>query len=406
MHKWLFLDLNGYFASVEQQVNPELRGKPVAVVPMIADNTSCIAVSYEAKAFGVKGGTRVADAKAMCPGLILREADHHHYIDYHERIIEAVDSVLPVDRVCSIDEMAFRLMGTQREEANAIKLAHALKKVILTQVGSQLKCSIGIAPNRYLAKIACDMQKPDGLIILNKEELPGRLVGLKLRDLPGVGHNMESRLHRYGIFTMEQLIALSEHELRQVWGSINGKELWHWLRGEETDEKPTQRTVVGHSHVLPPESRNWVDAEKIMKKLIHKAAVRLRKESFYAARISIHVKLLGSRDSGGGGYFENSLKLIETQDTREFVGAFRELWKNLPETPPLRVGVDFSDLIEAEHHTPSLFEDPKAATVTALLDNINKKFGRDKIYFGAVHEAIDAAPTRIAFSRIPSKDEV
>ena len=97
---WLFVDLNSYFASVEQQDRPELRGKPVGVVPMMADTTCCIAASYEAKAFGVKTGTIVADARRMCPDIVLVEARHELYVDYHHRIVEAVESCLPVTAVC------------------------------------------------------------------------------------------------------------------------------------------------------------------------------------------------------------------------------------------------------------------------------------------------------------------
>lgn len=111
---WLFVDLNSYFASVEQEVRPELRGHPVGIVPMMADTTCCIAASYEAKAHGVKTGTIVADAKRMCPGLVLVEARHEIYVDFHHRIVEAVESCLPVTAVLSIDEMACRLMGRER----------------------------------------------------------------------------------------------------------------------------------------------------------------------------------------------------------------------------------------------------------------------------------------------------
>src|ERR1700693_1845085 len=108
---WLFVDLNSYFASVEQQDRPELRGRPVGVVPMLADTTVLIAASYEAKAFGVRTGTNVGDAKRMCPGIELVEARHELYVEYHHKVVEAVESCLPVPAVCSIDEMACRLMG-------------------------------------------------------------------------------------------------------------------------------------------------------------------------------------------------------------------------------------------------------------------------------------------------------
>ena len=125
---WLFVDLNSYFASVEQEARPELRGRPVGVVPMMADTTVCIAASYEAKAYGVKTGTVVAEAKKMCPDLVLVEARHELYVDYHHRIVEAVESCLPVTAVMSIDEMACRLMGRERPLLAAMELGRKVKR--------------------------------------------------------------------------------------------------------------------------------------------------------------------------------------------------------------------------------------------------------------------------------------
>src|SRR5665213_3948155 len=127
---WLFVDLNSYFASVEQQDRPELRGRPVGVVPMLADTTCCIAASYEAKAFGVRTGTIVADAKRMCPDILLVEARHEIYVAYHHRVVEAVESCLPVTAVCSIDEMACRLMVRERPLRAALDLGMRVKRTI------------------------------------------------------------------------------------------------------------------------------------------------------------------------------------------------------------------------------------------------------------------------------------
>ena len=206
---WLFVDLNSYFASCEQEVRPELRGRPVGVVPMMADTTCCIAASYEAKAFGVRTGTIVADAKRMCPEIVLVEARHEVYVDYHRRIVEAVESCLPVSAVLSIDEMACRLMGRERPLLAAMELGRRVKARILDQVGPMLRSSVGLATNRYLAKIASDMEKPDGLIALPIDLLPEALGQLTLRDLPGIGAKTEKRLNEKGITTMKQLLALS-----------------------------------------------------------------------------------------------------------------------------------------------------------------------------------------------------
>ena len=215
---WLFVDLNSYFASVEQEVRPELRGRPVGVVPMMADTTCCIAASYEAKAFGVRTGTLVADAKRMCPELVLVEARHELYIEYHHRIVEAVESCLPVTAVLSIDEMACRLMGRERPLLAAMELGRKVKARILEQVGPMLRSSVGLATNRYLAKVASDMEKPDGLVALPLDILPEALRQLTLRDLPGIGAKTEKRLNEKGIHTMDELLALELRAGRRALG--------------------------------------------------------------------------------------------------------------------------------------------------------------------------------------------
>jgi DNA polymerase-4 len=121
--QWLFLDLNSYFASVEQELRPELRDRPLAVVPLVADTTCCIAASYEAKRYGVRTGTQVGEAKRLCPAIVLVEARHELYVDYHHRVVEAVESCLPVTSVMSIDEMACRLLGREQPLLAALELA-------------------------------------------------------------------------------------------------------------------------------------------------------------------------------------------------------------------------------------------------------------------------------------------
>src|SRR5271167_2953632 len=210
---FLHIDLNSFFASVEQQLHPEYRGRPLAVVPTFADTTVCIAASYEARAFGVKTGTQVGEAKKQCPGIILIEGNHTEYAKYSHRIAEAVELACPVSHTPSIDEMVCQLMGREQEPPRARKIALEIKQSIYKNVGEALRCSIGMAPNRYLAKIASDMQKPDGLIGLLPSQLPRAIAHLELRDLPGVGARTEVRLNAKGITTMEQLLALDHSQM-------------------------------------------------------------------------------------------------------------------------------------------------------------------------------------------------
>lgn len=398
--RWLYLDMNSFFASVEQEMNPALRGKPIAVVPLLADTTCCIAVSYEGKAFGVKTGTKVGEAKKLCPGIHLIEGNHENYIKYHNRIVETVESCIPVEAVCSIDEIASRLTGSQQDVGIAGALADKIKSSIRMQVGSSLRCSIGVAPNRYLAKIAADMKKPDGFTAIRPCDLPTVLYQLNLRDLPGIGARMEEKLRSKGIRTLEKLVSMPAKELRQAWGSVSGEKMWHLLRGEELQEKESEQQSISHSHVLPPEFRNEPDALRVLKKLTTKAAMRLRNGGFWASAIEVFVRFLG-QDT-----WKARCELTETQDILVFIHAIGELWKKLPEGSPYAVGAVLFGLVPESLHVPSLFDDPRRVRLTRTLDQLNERFGKEMVHFGATHEAGKLVPLRIAFTRIPDESEI
>ena len=196
--RWLYLDLNSYFAHVEQQLDPALRGRPVVVASVSSDSTSAIAASYEAKAFGIRTGTKIHEARALCRDVIVVSPDHRKYVEYHHRIIAEVERHVPVTMVCSIDEVACRLLDNENSVAAASALSARIKAGMRENVGEWLTASIGIASNRLLAKMAADMQKPDGLTILAPETRAAQLLTLQLSDIPGVGRNMERRLAAAG----------------------------------------------------------------------------------------------------------------------------------------------------------------------------------------------------------------
>ena len=154
MLRWLVLDLNSFFASCEQQEDPELRDRPVIVVQTMAETTCAIAASYPAKALGIRTGTLVHEARRLCPDLKLVQANHKLYVDYHHRILRAIDKHIPVQEVMSIDEVACRLDKLQQQPAVARKLAQEIKHEIESQVGACLTSSIGISANKLLSKLA------------------------------------------------------------------------------------------------------------------------------------------------------------------------------------------------------------------------------------------------------------
>jgi DNA polymerase-4 len=415
---WLFVDLNSYFASVEQEVRPELRGKPVGVVPMMADTTCCIAASYEAKAHGVKTGTLVGDAKRLCPGIVLVEARHEIYVDYHHRIVEAVESCLPVTAVLSIDEMACRLMGRERPLLAAMDLGRRVKAAIRQQVGPMLRSSVGLATNRYLAKVASDMEKPDGLVALTLDILPQALRQLTLRDLPGIGARTEMRLNEKGIRTMDELMSLDCAKAGELWGSVWGERLWHWLRGEDFDMSETEHLKsLSHQHVLAPDMRTPEKAWAVAHKLLHKAAMRLRAGGLWASGIGLAVGFAvpGAERGPVNTYgvprkgWKIQIKLSECQDNPTLIAALTRLWAARPTGAafdhPYFIGVHLDGLVPDRLHSLNLFdhtEDEQSRTrLLAVMDQLNNKYGMSTLAPATMLIAYKAAPTRIAFHSIP-----
>lgn len=391
--RYLFLDLNSYFASVEQQENPRLRGKPVAVVPVMADSSFVIAASYQAKAFGVKTGTRIGEAKAMCPGLELVKARNTLYLTYHHRVLEAVESVLPVEQVCSIDEMRFKLLGTERTPVIASEFGHRMKAVIRERVGDCLTCSVGIAPNPFLAKIGTELQKPDGLVILEHHDLPGRLYSLKLTDFTGINRRMAARLNAAGIFTAQDLCRAGRADLHLAFGSIVGEKWWYLLRGYDLRPDVNERKSLGHSHVLAPERRTDAGCREVLQRLLHKAAARLRSEELWACGMVVAVN--GMRRS-----WQARIRLPATQDSVTLNEFFLKKWPDRDFESPRSVGITFFDLRKEGEFTPSLFDETVArGKLSHAVDNVNQRFGKNKVFLASIENARDSAEEKIAFNK-------
>ena len=349
-------------------------------------------------------------------GIVLVEGRHEVYVDYHNRIVEAVERCVPVSAVLSIDEMASSLIGREQPLPAALDLAKRIKASIRENVGSTLRCSIGLAPNRYLAKIASDMQKPDGLVALTPDRLPTALGGLTLRDLPGVGARMEKRLHEQGIRTMPQLLALNREQLNRAWGGINGEKLWHWLRGEDfQDAELEYQKSISQSHVLPPELRTEDGCYAVAHKLLHKAAMRLRAARLWTTHVSLTIKYAMARGESqhSSGIHQSAwsegLSVIECQDNQTLIEALQKLWAARPQgekhRKPFYVGVWLGNLVPDHLHTLSFFSgletETKRTRLTSTMDALNQKYGTATLFPASMLLARAAAPTRIAFTSIP-----
>lgn len=396
--RWLFLDMNSFFASCEQQARPELRGHPVAIVPMMADTTCAIAASYEAKAFGIKTGTMVREAKRMCPRLLLVQARPKLYVAYHHQFLEAIETLIPVEDIMSVDEVACRLDRVQREPSAARELALAIKAVLRERVGAYLTCSIGIAGNKLLAKLASDMQKPDGLTILMPAHFPQNILHLKLEDIPGIGLNMAARLRHAGIQDMAALWALDAGRMRAIWRGVTGARFHALLHGADLPSPSHPRRSLGHQHVLPPGERCMDRATPVIRQLLTRAAQRLRDEGFYCQRLILEVRWVQEL-----GYYVREQRFRQTQDTGFLLKVLMPLWHEAPPFKPLRVGVTLAGLVPCEAHQGDLFERRTSAALTEAVDKLNERYGRGMISYGA---SMPPMTSKISFSRVPGMKEL
>ncbi|MGA9716758.1 MAG: DNA polymerase, partial [Acidobacteriaceae bacterium] len=299
-----------------------------------------------------------------------------------------------------------------------LELGQRVKAKIRDTVGSTLRCSIGLAPNRYLSKVASDMEKPDGLVALTPDILETALMRLTPRDLPGVGPRMEARLHQAGIRTMQQLWALDRDGMNQLWGGMGGDKLWHWLRGEDFDDEELEHAKsIGNSHVLAPELRTPEGAYAVVSKLLHKTAMRLRTANLWASNLRLSAKFAVPKDVSARQHnsgipqlaWSQSLSLVECQDNQTLTEGLKKLWAKMPTgrnySKPFYVGVTLNNLVPDHLHTLDLFAGQDAAVrrtnLSKTMDSINKKHGTTMLFYASMLPAGTAAPTRIAFTSIP-----
>lgn len=402
----LAVDFNSFFASCEQQEHPRLRGQAVAVVPVMAETTCCIAASYAAKAFGVKTGMGIPEARQLCPGIHLVEAHPELYVRYHRRLLEVIESCIHVTEIKSIDEVECDLTATYAPREAALGVAHRIKAAVRRDIGPALTSSIGIAPNWLLAKMATDMQKPDGLVVIEEADLPQKLLKLDLQDFLGIGERMDARLRSHGIDTVEKLYAATKGQLRGVWGGVEGERMHARIRGDRIPLEMNQHKSVGHSHVLPPALRTEAKSFAVLHRLLQKAAMRLRGIGHYAGELSVYV---GYRD---GAKWGDDIRFTETQDTLALTCALNQVWGRRPAAlrrkTPFQVGLVLNRLLAMNGHTSSLFEPEREEARERLhhaVDQLNQTFGHGSVYFGGAFGVIANAPMRIAFTRIPAPEQ-
>ena len=407
----MYLDFDGFFASVMQQAMPALRGKPVGVIPFEtskADYTSVIACSKEAKARGCKNVMPVSEARKICPEIVLVMQRPDLFRRAHNALLNEIACEIPIETVKSIDELACKLDKMAISDPRS--LATRIKERLRKNVGEHITCSIGFGANRLLAKIACKIEKPNGVTIWRPEDMPEPLFRLPLSDIPGVGSRMERRLNVAGISTIRDLYNAQPKHLRKLWNSVTGERMWYALHGYDIFAQPTSRGMFGHSRVLPPNWRDAGRAQTVSRLLLTKAARRMRRDGFYANILWLHLDMRDDRSWFG----QRELPCV--QDDFAILQGLDALWLkarlNIKNNAKIvRVSTTLGDLSPANQRQLDMFlNDDKARqkceVITNTIDRLNQKFGQRVVTVGAwTPPPGDYAGAKIAYNRIPSAED-
>ena len=421
--EWLYLDFDGFFASVMQQLYPALRGRPIGITPFETetDYTVIIACSKEAKARGVKNVMRKPEARKICPDMLFIPQEPDMFRRAHNALCCAIASVIPIDVRKSIDELACRL--DRNDIADPAGLAARIKAAIARDVGAHITCSIGFGPNRHIAKIACKMDKPNGVTIWGPDKLPEILYPLPFDDIPGIGGAMSARLWRAGIYDMKSLLATEPKQMRKLWNNVTGERLWYALHGYAVKANPSSKGMYGHGRVLAPDMRCLRDAYLCSRILLIKAARRMRRDGYYARQLNIWLsyrvgrKYKGPRKKGMGDKgLGHKVKIFNANDDHAAISALNQLWADVRERLPqgakiIRIGLFFGELVRADMRQLDLLHDDDTSRqgwerITAAMDDLNKRYGRSVITLGPWQQKYGQhLGTKIAFTRIPRAED-
>lgn len=366
----MHIDLNSCFASVEQQANPLLRNKPIAVAAYAKPYGCILAPSIEAKEWGIKVGMTVKEGREICPWLIVKESDPNKYREVHSRFENLFGEYTSHLISKSIDEFALYVRDYPVYKRGVVKVAKEIKSRIKEEIGDWLRVSIGISTNQILAKLASGINKPDGLDVIDSTNYLQTFDKLALKDLCGINYRNEARLNGVGIFSLTDMYSASIQDLKSAFQSVLSRYWYTRLRGWEIDDVEFARRSYGQSYVLPRamEESSW---SPILAKLIEKASRRMRRAGYKSRGVHLYLRYSDRTSWHKSHQFRESL--FDPRDIYNLtISIHREY---APKKPVKMIAVSCFNLVE-ENHQLTLFDDfLKKTKLIDSLDTINNKWG-------------------------------
>lgn len=397
----MHIDLNSCFATVEQQANPRLRGKPVAVAAYTTPNGCIIAPSIEAKKLGIKVGMRVREAKAIYTKLMVLPPDPDKYRFVNRKILALLKEYSCNLSVKSIDEIVLNFSGGRFFPEHMKEAAREIKNRIRREIGEWLTVSVGIAANRYLAKIASGLEKPDGLIVIDHSNFQEIYQKMKVEELCGIKLRNMLRLHRVGIFTVWDMYRADIIRLKAAFMSITAYYWYLRLRGFEIDEAEFARKSFGHSYAIYKATSDPVMLTSLLCKLVEKMGKRLRSAGYNAQ--GIHMSLEYSDHSFWHHGHTTTAKMYAGSDLYQQA---RKLMFSVPLKPVRIMAVSCFKLSKNPLTQLCLLqEENEKRALASAIDAVNDRYGIFTVFPATMMGSKGYIPDRIAFGGIRELEE-
>ncbi|HEX5797080.1 MAG TPA: hypothetical protein VFX86_01675 [Candidatus Saccharimonadales bacterium] len=392
----MHIDLNSAFAMTEQQARPSLRGKPLGMTNRISKNCCIIAASYEAKNRGVKVGMGLMQAREIIPELIILETDPPKYLYVHQKLAQIMKSYSPDVMMRSIDEGIIDFHGTRNfiNHRSLETIALEIKARLRSELGHWIRVNIGIGPNRFLAKTAAGLNKPDGLDVIDHKNLLETYDCLELTDLPGIARHYEARLNSVGIFTPLDFLNTSADTLRRlVFRGIVGDEWYQRLRGYEVDDEPTRLGQVGRQFALDKRTNDDRELLPRFHYLCETTGKKLRFNGVDARGVLVWAGL-----SNGERWHARRTWRKSFYTDREIYERALYLFNKRPRHSNLTImGITCYNLSPTTRGQPSLFDEiNKEEWLTGAVDELNERYGNF-----VIHSLNTLGGKRIVKQKIP-----